>query len=398
MVLSSQAPRQDRPDRGGSINGINRVQKRRRNRRVLAVFLLIALVVVVVYSVRRGRQPVVTPSSQADATSTASSDGVQAVHPYEGAAATQKITSGGGGVTTVASGPAADPSPATTGSNPSPIAAPAAPNPTTPASAAPVPPTPDPQTRRLLDSALQMAASGQPVQARNLLNQALTTGRLAPAQASEIRAALAKLNEDLIFSPRIVQSDPLAETYEIQEGDRLSTLSPGYKIPWELIARINRSDPGRIHLGQKLKVIHGPFHVIVDKSDFRMDLYLGDPSQVGAVYIRSFTVGLGTNDGTPLGRFIVKRGKLKNPDWVNPRTGEKFVADNPQNPIGERWIGIRGLDAASGKYTGFGIHGTIDPDSIGRQASMGCVRMSHEDVEWVYDLLLEEASTVTIVP
>ncbi len=79
------------------------------------------------------------------------------------------------------------------------------------------------------------------------------------------------------------------------------------------------------------------------------------------------------------------------------RTGERYDADNPENPIGERWIGIKGL----GEYealTGYGIHGTIEPQSIGTDASMGCVRLGDEDVNIVYELLVERTSRVTILP
>ena len=51
---------------------------------------------------------------------------------------------------------------------------------------------------------------------------------------------------------------------------------------------------------------------------------------------------------------------------------------------------IRGLE-------GYGIHGTIDPDSIGQMKSMGCVRLRHDDVALVYELLTDQASRVTIV-
>ncbi|HNQ24197.1 MAG TPA: L,D-transpeptidase [Phycisphaerae bacterium] len=44
----------------------------------------------------------------------------------------------------------------------------------------------------------------------------------------------------------------------------------------------------------------------------------------------------------------------------------------------------------------YGVHGTIDPDSIGRNASHGCIRMFNEDVEFLYDLLVVKHSTVTV--
>ncbi len=47
--------------------------------------------------------------------------------------------------------------------------------------------------------------------------------------------------------------------------------------------------------------------------------------------------------------------------------------------------------------TSYGIHGTIEPDTIGRQASMGCVRLKVEDVQLVYDMLSEGKSRVLVM-
>ena len=87
-----------------------------------------------------------------------------------------------------------------------------------------------------------------------------------------------------------------------------------------------------------------------------------------------------------------------NPSWANPRTGERFGADDPRNPIGERWVGLDGFDEASKAHTGFGVHGTIDPESIGRSMSMGCIRLGSQDVELVYELLAPRVSVVKVVP
>ena len=73
-------------------------------------------------------------------------------------------------------------------------------------------------------------------------------------------------------------------------------------------------------------------------------------------------------------------------------------ADDPQNPLGEFWIGLEGMDGHALGQQSYGIHGTIDPDSIGKQRSMGCVRMANEDIEVVWELLGQQVSVVRIVP
>ena len=102
---------------------------------------------------------------------------------------------------------------------------------------------------------------------------------------------------------------------------------------------------------------------------------------------------------TPLGAFTVKDGsKMINPPWTNPHTGEKFGPKDPKNPIGLRWVGLQGLDEKTKGFNGYGIHATIVPESIGKEMSMGCVRMNEEDVEVVYDMLMGRVSVVKIVP
>lgn len=253
---------------------------------------------------------------------------------------------------------------------------------------------------RALAAAAARLDAKDPVAARIILSDALAEPSASEAERSQLRARLTELNQELLFSPTVVAGDPLTDTYEIVSGDRLSKLPSklGLAIDWRLLQTINKiSDPNRIRLGQKIKTVSGPFHAVVDKSDYRLDVYQGAPDEPERwTYIRSFRVGLGEADSTPTGEFIVRRdSKLINPHWVNPRTGERFDQDDPENPIGERWIGLDGLGADAVK-TGYGIHGTIDPGSIGQQKSMGCVRMHDEDVELMYGLLVEGISLVRI--
>ena len=61
-------------------------------------------------------------------------------------------------------------------------------------------------------------------------------------------------------------------------------------------------------------------------------------------------------------------------------------------------MGLQGVEEHNRDFSGYGIHGTIEPESIGRQSSMGCIRMRPEDVEVVYEVLVEGASTIEIRP
>lgn len=59
--------------------------------------------------------------------------------------------------------------------------------------------------------------------------------------------------------------------------------------------------------------------------------------------------------------------------------GVEPVPPGPDNPVGTRWIGLG--------FPSYGIHGTNEPDSIGRAVSAGCIRMHNEDVEELMGLI-----------
>jgi lipoprotein-anchoring transpeptidase ErfK/SrfK len=178
----------------------------------------------------------------------------------------------------------------------------------------------------------------------------------------------------------------------------LKKIAEKHEVPWELLLRLNgMTDPKKLRAGQTLKVVHGPFNVVVYKTRFLLDVYLGPPAQSGSLYITSFPVGLGKDDSTPTGTWMAEAGrKIKNPTYYSPR-GEGVVdADDPKNPLGERWIGLTGIDGHAIGKASYGIHGTIDESSIGKQESMGCIRMKNADVEWLFDLMVDGKSIVVV--
>lgn len=253
----------------------------------------------------------------------------------------------------------------------------------------------------LVERAEEALKANNPVAAREHYNQALMHERATASDRASIREQMAALNADLIFSPRVYPNDPFSTKYTVRSGDSLARIAQreGVATEYLLIQRVNRlANANSIFEGQTLKLVRGPFNAVVTKSAYRMDVYVGPPEEVDQwVYVRSFPVGLGELDGTPVGAFTVRRhSKLIDPYWRNPRTGEEFAASNPENPIGEHWIGLRGLGHAEA-YNSYGIHGTIEPESIGQSMSMGCVRMLADDVAVVYELLTEDISQIHII-
>lgn len=92
--------------------------------------------------------------------------------------------------------------------------------------------------------------------------------------------------------------------------------------------------------------------------------------------IRIFPVSVGARTSpSPGGSFrIVTR--IVNPTYYHPHV---VIPPGPDNPVGPRWVGL--------SRKGYGIHGTNDPQSIGRAASHGCIRLRNKDVEELFSLV-----------
>ncbi len=245
------------------------------------------------------------------------------------------------------------------------------------------------QATALLASARRALVDGDIILARAHFGEALNAGLPAKGEL-EARTELRKLGRQTIFSSSVVKGDPFTEHYVIVPGDSLHKIARRFDVTAEFLARINGiADMQRIQAGRRIKVVHGPFRARVSKSEHLLYVFCGE------TFIDHFKVGLGADDATPNGTWIV-RDKLINPTYYPPRGGDIIAADDPKNPLGERWIGLEGIDGEAVGQTRYGIHGTIEPDSVGTDASMGCIRMYNEDVEFLFSLLIEEKSTVEI--
>ncbi len=241
---------------------------------------------------------------------------------------------------------------------------------------------------------------GELLGARALLNEAIVAGQLSEAQDASAKQLLGEINKTVIFSDRRFADDPFGSAYVVRSRDTLQKIANAHDTTASLLAKVNGiRDVRRLRSGVTIKVVKGPFYAVVSKRKFTLELYLGSPGEAGSMFVMSLSVGLGKDDSTPTGKWMVEpHNKLKNPVYYNPRPeGERIIqAGDPKNPLGPYWIGLKGMEGQAMGKMSYGIHGTIEPDSIGKQASMGCIRMRNEDVAIVYDLLVEGKSVVVV--
>jgi lipoprotein-anchoring transpeptidase ErfK/SrfK len=156
----------------------------------------------------------------------------------------------------------------------------------------------------------------------------------------------------------------------VEYGETLQEIAKQYEVPWQYLALLNRVTPEKLQAGQELKVVRGPFGAVVDLSAFTLTVH------VHGWYVNKYRIGTGRDHKTPLGEFVVE-DKLENPTWYNP-DGGIVEPDDPENPLGEYWLGL-------GNH--IGIHGTNDASTIGRAASRGCIHLGDSEIEEVFSLL-----------
>lgn len=107
------------------------------------------------------------------------------------------------------------------------------------------------------------------------------------------------------------------------------------------------------------EALQQPLRILVDKTTHTLALVSGN------VLLRSYPVGLG-GERTPEGEFTITE-KVRNP---NGRDNGTF--------------GSRGMTLSDTLYA---IHGTNQPSSIGKDKSLGCIRMLKPDVEELFDMV-----------
>ena len=159
-------------------------------------------------------------------------------------------------------------------------------------------------------------------------------------------------------------------SYSVVSGDNLTTIAKKHGVTVDMIRQTNGITGDRLNVGQVLKIPTYKLSIWVDKSD--NTLILKADEQI----LKTYSVATGKDNSTPVGTFKITT-KLENPTWY--KSGAVKQPGAPDNQLGTRWLG---WDLKS-----YGIHGTIEPESIGTQATAGCVRMKNEEVEELYRLV-----------
>jgi lipoprotein-anchoring transpeptidase ErfK/SrfK len=86
-----------------------------------------------------------------------------------------------------------------------------------------------------------------------------------------------------------------------------------------------------------------------------------------------------TEELTPEGIFTITV-KAKDPYYRK----KDIPGGSPENPLGTRWIGF---DAEGTDGRIYGMHGTNNPELIGKNVSNGCIRLQNEAIESLFEYI-----------
>jgi len=105
-------------------------------------------------------------------------------------------------------------------------------------------------------------------------------------------------------------------------------------------------------------------------------LYLMD----GNCLLKAYPVAVGRSSmPTPQGTFYIIR-KDVNPTWYPPSwASETKPVPYPYSPLGPRRLLL--------SNPSYGIHGTLNPSSIGTNVTHGCIRLYNQDIIQLFDLV-----------
>jgi lipoprotein-anchoring transpeptidase ErfK/SrfK len=178
-----------------------------------------------------------------------------------------------------------------------------------------------------------------------------------------------------------------ARSYTVKPGNSLDRIArkyrqEGLKVEAGTIAVLNRiTNPNALRVGQVLKIPVAPITALLEKDSYALMVFVGDQ------LLRLYWVGHGANDHTPVTEFEVI-AKQSRPDWTAP-DGNIYPYGHKKNVLGEYFIKF-----GHPSYSGFGAHGTTEPQTICTQASMGCIRMFDKDIHELFHLLPRGAKVV----
>src|SRR3989344_767992 len=183
------------------------------------------------------------------------------------------------------------------------------------------------------------------------------------------------------------------QVVKVQKGDTLTKIARRYDVaPTKMIEANPKARDQYLQIGQMVIVpsrfVLLSYHegIVINLAELRLYYF---PPHTNIVYTYPIAVGrVGWRTPTTVTSVYKKE---KDPVWRVPKSiwqytyrtkGIKLpavVGPGPDNPLGPYALYL--------KLSGYLIHGTNDPDSIGKYVSSGCIRLYPADITQLYSLV-----------
>jgi LysM repeat protein len=236
----------------------------------------------------------------------------------------------------------------------------------------PRPPAPVESNTEQYQQALTLEGEDKLAEARAMLQPLADDG----GASDKVLDLLGQIDTKILFT---AAAAPEKADYTVAPGDSLSKLAQKFGTTIDLIKKSNNLTRDMIRVGDRLRIYQGHFAVTVSKT--ANELRLTDNGK----FFKRYRVGTGQYSKTPMGEFKITT-RIPNPPWWRT-DGKTIPYGDPENILGTHWLGLN--------VTGYGIHGTWDTNSIGKQATAGCIRLLNDDIAELYTIL-PVGSTVVI--
>jgi lipoprotein-anchoring transpeptidase ErfK/SrfK len=195
-----------------------------------------------------------------------------------------------------------------------------------------------------------------------------TTGSLALIAAAALSCGTAQAQQHFTYnSPSAPQYAPTEQAAPDQDAQ----LDPRFQR--QVVSYASNEAPGT---------------VIIDTPHTYLYYVLGNGQAI------RYGIGVGRQGFTWSGVQHVAR-KAEWPDWYPPAEMiarqpylPRMTAGGPGNPLGARAMYLGGTE--------YRIHGTNDPTTIGKDVSSGCIRLTNEDVEDLYNHVQVGAKVIVL--
>ncbi len=210
-------------------------------------------------------------------------------------------------------------------------------------------------------------------------------------ERTRLLSVLTDANREVMTWPRGV--DGVTRVYRVEPGLAPVQIVHRQQVPAGVNAILwwnqgGNLDPRRLRGGQDLLLPLEAVRIQVVQDVHRLSIWIGD------WFVKEFRVGVGREETpTPTGSFVVV-DKQENPRWTTRQNGRlvEIPAGDPRNELGAVWMAIESPEWP--RSAGYGIHGTVRPDTVGTHCSNGCVRLANEQAQEVFGWVRREGNGV----